>query len=443
MGHIRIACLTALLLAIGLQPALADESVRIATYNIKYLDTDLNDDRREKLETVLEQLDAQVIGLQEIDDRAALEVLFDPDDWYLIIDDDSGRRQDVAVAIRRPLRPVGVADDLDADDGDFLFPDSAHNDGFPERRDALAVTVRTPHTGSEFTVIVIHAKSRVGDRDETDRRRNLASSQLIDLLAAEWDERDYVLLGDFNDTPDDRSANILETGNPNAMAGMENEQGAFLVNLTEPLMARDMVSHGLNSADVDADGRLDPVAPGSRALNDANRGEDVNVGRILFDQIFIPVGMLGNYIHDSAAVFAGGDAAVGNKIDRASDHVPVYADFVFAEEDEGGEAGLVIAAALPNPEGTDANNEQVRLHNGTDADIDLDGWRLVDRAENEFDLAGTIGAGAEIEVLLSPHTMPLNNSGDEIRLLDPDGLEVGRKSYTKSQVHAGVWVVLP
>ena len=56
--------------------ALAQTSVRVATYNIKFLDADKVDDqgdRKTKFENVLEQLDTDVIGLQEIDDRAALE----------------------------------------------------------------------------------------------------------------------------------------------------------------------------------------------------------------------------------------------------------------------------------------------------------------------------------------------------------------------------------
>jgi hypothetical protein len=75
-------------------------------YNIKFLSTEVvnQGDRLSKLREVMEALDAHVIGLQEIADRAALEHVFPPAEWHLVIDDDSTDAQDLAVAVRQPLR---------------------------------------------------------------------------------------------------------------------------------------------------------------------------------------------------------------------------------------------------------------------------------------------------------------------------------------------------
>jgi hypothetical protein len=65
--------------------------IRVATYNIQFLSTDVvnQGDRLSKLREVIAVLDAHVIGLQEIADRAALERVFPPTEWHLVIDDDS------------------------------------------------------------------------------------------------------------------------------------------------------------------------------------------------------------------------------------------------------------------------------------------------------------------------------------------------------------------
>jgi hypothetical protein len=79
-------------------------------------------DRLAKLREVIELLDVDVIGSQEIADRAALQLLFPPTTWHILIDDDSGDLQDVAIVVRRPFSVRGFDASLDADDDHFLFP---------------------------------------------------------------------------------------------------------------------------------------------------------------------------------------------------------------------------------------------------------------------------------------------------------------------------------
>jgi hypothetical protein len=91
--------------------------VRVATYNIQFLSPEVvnQGDRLSRLREVIAVLDAHVIGLQEIADRTALELVFPPSEWHLVIDDDSTDVQDLAVAIRKPLRAVGLAPHLDGE----------------------------------------------------------------------------------------------------------------------------------------------------------------------------------------------------------------------------------------------------------------------------------------------------------------------------------------
>lgn len=61
---------------------------------------------------------------------------------------------------------------------------------------------------------VHHAKSRFGGRHTTDPRREGAARRLVHKLERAYHDEPYVLVGDFNDSPDDRSLNILEAGLP-------------------------------------------------------------------------------------------------------------------------------------------------------------------------------------------------------------------------------------
>ena len=422
----------------------AQTDVRIATYNIKFLDAqDLpsQGDRENKLEEVVESLQADIIALQEIDDRAALEMIFDPSEWWLIMDDDSGHTQDLAVAVRRHLGVPGFdAADQDADDEDFLFPGVANNSPFPNRRDVLHVEVGIPDEDLALHVLVVHAKSRFGGRATTDPRREHAARLLLQRLEQEFDDDLYVLLGDFNDSPDDRSLNILESGSPHAAAGPEEIQGPFLINLTEPLWADDHVSHGRKSNELTPDAsRVDLVDPGSRDRNNSLRGTDAHTGDILFDQILIPPSMLTHYQAGSTAVFDLPVAVLGNNTTRASDHLPVFADFSFSTPSPPPTHSAVvqITALLPNPSGQDAGNEQVTLRNTAATAIDLTGWYLQDRAGNTFELPSvTIEPGGELVIIMDTFSMPLNNGGDDVMLWSADTL-IDSVSYLAHEVVPG------
>jgi endonuclease/exonuclease/phosphatase family metal-dependent hydrolase len=83
----------------------AESRIRVADYNIKFLSvSDLNakPQRKQRLSAVIEQLRPDIIALQEIRDRQALEELFEPNAWSILIDDDSNDEQDLGNRRKTP-----------------------------------------------------------------------------------------------------------------------------------------------------------------------------------------------------------------------------------------------------------------------------------------------------------------------------------------------------
>ena len=98
-----------------------------------------------------------------------------------------------------------------------------------------------------------------------------------------------------------------------------------------------------------------------------------------------------------------------------------------------------IVGLLPDPVGRDEGHEAVEIGNGTAQPVDLAGWRLVDKAGNEYRLAGTVAAKGRLRIVMTAATMPLNNDGDTVMLIDPAGVLRSRVEYTGEQVRAGKW----
>jgi len=412
--------------------ALPRDFVRVASYNIKFLRTTVvnQGDRLDKLKKVIELLDADVIGLNEIDDRAALELLFPPAQWNIVIDDASGDDQDLALVAKK--------DSLKVINHRFLFPNAQDDTPFPNRRDLLCVDLQLAATNIGFSVMVTHAKSRLGGRSSTDARREGASVKIVNAIQQDFDDKDFILLGDFNDNPDDRSMNILETGDPNAIGGPEEMDGPLLINLMDHLCAEGRVSHGRTASDV-VGGKINTIDPLSRSRNNLARGTDANTGDILFDQMLFPVGMSDKYVAGSVKIFDDEIAVKGSGDNVASDHLPVFAEFVFLISEPGAPAptGIKIVALLPNPAGPDDGKEEVTIGNFQTTDLNLTGFTLRDKANNTFPLAGMVPALGKLTIVMTSNSMPLNNNGDEVTLLDPQGTPKDKVSYTAANAQSG------
>ncbi len=317
-----------LFLACGPQPA----EIKVATYNIYWLDNGISDARKERLQTVVRELDADIIGFQEIRSKAALERIL-PDNYAIGMMDDPDELQELAIAVRDPFEIADLK---------MVFPEKVHDRAFPRGRDLLQAYVEG--YGRRLIVLVHHAKSRSGGRLKTDPRREDSAAMIVRYLVSRVKYDHIVLLGDFNDNPDDRSLNILEYGDPDARAGIDREPDAFLYNTSEALLNRDYCSYGYNYLyDKIARDTFDPAVLGARAENNRWRGKthnfmrDVKVKAILFDQILVSQNLRGHIqasgIFTHAEAVKGSRSRVrfyGNKIvytkrgDFASDHVPVW-----------------------------------------------------------------------------------------------------------------------
>lgn len=431
------AILLSILGLLGSNMISSGEAIRIASYNIKFFSAGVvnQGDRLDKLKQVIAILDANVIGLQEIADRAGLELLFPPAQWEIVIDDASADDQDVALAVRK--------DKLKVKSHRFLFPNPQDDTFFPNHRDVLCGEIELLSGAGKFFVMVEHCKSRLGGRSATDSRREGAASRLVDKLKQEFDDLDFVILGDFNDNPDDRSLNILETGNANSPGGPEEIDGPLLVNLMDRLCAQGHVSHGRTPADIETD-RIDTIDPDSRQRNNLARGTDANTGDILFDQILFPVWMLDKYVGGSVRVFDHPVAISGSSSTRASDHLPVYAEFDFESITPTPLPNeLRIAALLPNPTGADAGREEVTISNGTGNAVNLAGFTLRDKSSNEFKLNGSVPAGSRLTFIMSTNSMPLNNDGDEVTLFDSQSIPKHKVTYSAADVKVGLAIQFP
>jgi endonuclease YncB( thermonuclease family) len=100
---------------------------------------------------------------------------------------------------------------------------------------------------------------------------------------------------------------------------------------------------------------------------------------------------------------------------------------------------LRILSLLPNPKGKDAGNEQVTLVNTSKKAVSLRGWSLRDKAKNVYGLSGSIAANGRRVITMKSNSMPLNNDGDTIMLVQGNTSRHS-VSYTKKQAGNGAVV---
>ncbi len=100
------------------------------------------------------------------------------------------------------------------------------------------------------------------------------------------------------------------------------------------------------------------------------------------------------------------------------------------------------SAANPDPLGDDFTEEQITLKNEGVAPVNLSAWKLRDLAENSWPLdgLGTIGPGSTVTIKRNGAPMALNNGGDTVELVAPDGTVVQTVDY--GRVGAGEEVIV-
>jgi len=221
--------------------ATSKDTIRFAEYNVLNL-FDADDDpyradeatpikpraELEALAGTIRQLNADVLALEEVENRGYLErflevFLGDMGYEHVVLFEGNDRRGiDVALVSRLPIGPVESNRHVT-----FAGPD-----GKPIRfaRDVLEVTVE-PENAPSFKVWVVHLQSNSQGREYAEPIRVAEARELRRMLDEEL-ERDpnarIVLTGDFNDTPESETMKtILGDGPHQLWSAASDYQGAL------------------------------------------------------------------------------------------------------------------------------------------------------------------------------------------------------------------------
>ena len=96
-------------------------------------------------------------------------------------------------------------------------------------------------------------------------------------------------------------------------------------------------------------------------------------------------------------------------------------------------AGIVFSKILPSPEGADAEKEWIEIFNQNNFEVNLSGWQIADSVGETrkyvFPEGSAIGAEESLLLFRPTTKITLNNSGDELRLLRPDGSYADSVAY--------------
>jgi len=90
---------------------------------------------------------------------------------------------------------------------------------------------------------------------------------------------------------------------------------------------------------------------------------------------------------------------------------------------------LFFKEVLPNPVGRDTEGEWVKLVNDGEPSINLAGWRFKDASGKTFSLSGTISSEEELVLPYGLTRISLNNDGDKLVLINPQGEIADEFSY--------------
>jgi endonuclease/exonuclease/phosphatase family metal-dependent hydrolase len=267
-----------------------------------------------------------------------------------------------------------------------LVPDS--DDGSPGLRKALAVDVRIGDF--DFLLITVHLKAGRTAGDRQIRTRQAGHIAAFIAAGTAGDEKDVLVVGDYNMIPGPDSANFSALNPAGRLRFVSSE---------------------------DLTGQFSHLSEGS-GCDDGN----------LLDGFAVAAGHTTEYLEASLRIYPMNrppGLSVCAFRDSVSDHLPLIARFrILADDDSAAAApgaGVRIVSLLPNPSGSDNFAEQVTLQNPGGTEVSFAGWRIMDEQGNEFVLSGTIAAGATRTITLE-RTAMLNNGGDEVRLVAPAGL---------------------
>jgi len=98
--------------------------------------------------------------------------------------------------------------------------------------------------------------------------------------------------------------------------------------------------------------------------------------------------------------------------------------------------GILINEVMASPKGSDEENEWIELYNSNDFEVDISGWKIKDNVGTQTVFIipnGTKISGLGALAFWRPETrITLNNDGDEVLLLNPNGEAADSLAFGKT-----------
>ncbi len=92
---------------------------------------------------------------------------------------------------------------------------------------------------------------------------------------------------------------------------------------------------------------------------------------------------------------------------------------------------LNINEFIPNPDGSDEENEWIEIYNSGTNEADLKGWKIKDASDKEYNFSNEKIAAGGYLVLNRPQTkITINNDAETLSLIAPDGTVVSQIEYS-------------
>ncbi len=362
--------------------------------------------QRAKLLATLEGLDADVVGLIEIENTTGVEAMADIIaglDGYAYIE--TGPIGTDAIKVGIIYKPATV-NPL----GDYAIIDSSVDSRYDSNRNrpALAQSFEERATGARFTVVVNHLKSKgsgcgAGDDDlvngsgNCNGTRTAAAEALIDWIAGDptnSGSANYMIIGDLNSYAKEQPIVVLE-------------QGGF-TNLIAEFQGPLAYSYGFDGQF----GYLD-YAMSSASLTSHVTG--VTEWHINADEVDL-------IDYDTSFKSPIQDSLFAPDAFRSSDHDPVLVGLALEPLYRARQQGKRVLI-----------ERNVALAGRGDWDPDRDGWALVGRTNGASNNGNLRGFYVENGVPYAIVFNRSNNQGDRCILLTPRSLDVVKKGQVRLQ----------
>lgn len=217
MPHIFIRTLLlafGLFISYNLLARINNETLTIATYNMEWLGDGINDNKPRsndilyKIASILSNLNADVIGVQEVENDAAIKSVVSkmPDYQYYLIGGNKKSKQKVGIIYKKNINIKNITEY-----SPLLLP--TYNISL---REGLIFNIEK--NGIEFICMVVHLKS-TSRYDSTFAQQNLSReirnkqnqllSNFVDSINKIDISKRVILLGDFNDNPKRKKYNTM------------------------------------------------------------------------------------------------------------------------------------------------------------------------------------------------------------------------------------------